>query len=102
MSLACCLLLELAQQALHMRLGCLLSLMHTAVYNATGREHHSAFLPLDASRSSPINCCASVSLIEMQVNEALSDSPADLLDFSMKQELEQVGRTMFHLGMHSF
>ncbi len=38
----------------------------------------------------------------MQVNEALSDSPADLLDFSMKQELEQVGRTMFHLGMHSF
>lgn len=78
-----------------MRLSCLLSLMHTAVYNANGREHHSAFLQLDASRSSAINSCASVSLIEMQVNEALSDSPADLLDFSMKQELEQVGHMLF-------
>ena len=26
----------------------------------------------------------------LQVNEALSDSPADMLDFSMKQELQQV------------
>jgi len=85
-----------------MHLSCSVSIMHTAVYNATGREHHSALLPLDASRSSAINSCASVSLIEMQVNEALSDSPADLLDFSMKQELEQVHHTMLHLGMHSF
>ncbi len=29
-------------------------------------------------------------LSAVQVNEGLSDSPADLLDFSMKQELEQV------------
>lgn len=28
----------------------------------------------------------------MQVNEGLSDNPANTLDFSMKQELEQIVR----------
>ena len=35
----------------------------------------------------------------LQVNEGLSDSPADLLDFSMKQELEQV-ICMYTLVLH--
>ena len=102
--LARCLQLELAQGVLYMHLSCSLSIMLTAVYmyNATGQDSHFTFLPLHAARSSATSTCASISLIEVQVNEGLSDSPADLLDFSMKQELEQVGHLLFHLGMHSF
>ena len=61
----------------------------------------AACIQLHASRSSATSTGASVSLVEVQVNEGLSDSPADLLDFSMKQELEQVHDTMLPLGMHS-
>jgi hypothetical protein len=32
------------------------------------------------------------------INEGLSDSPADTLDYSMKQELDQVSADINHLG----
>ena len=45
---------------------------------------------LPCRQASARDCATNSNADMLQVNEGLSDNPADLLDFSMKQELQQV------------